>query len=237
MFVVYNKANTNATIVSKKGPCIRILGFASLEKAQNMSMNKIVETRIWPMKQWRTITDSKDLSDKALQQEYEDIDVRVQDWNTYRESVSKEVYQASKGEIERPIEPIRAATMVYTSTSSQVKQIENFDCIEIGSLEKSEEVRGQEFALIAITGDASYERSRELVFKDLGKKYALALQEATKLDSFDLQTLEQEYYKTHDSSNMAEIVLKDVKEAKSHLDILSFEPAISFLGFSDIDTT
>jgi hypothetical protein len=57
------------------------------------------------------------------------------------------------------------------------------------------------------------------------------------MDTNDLQTLEQEYYKTHDSSNMAEICPNEVDLAKNHLETLSFEPAVSFLGFSDVETT
>ena len=239
MYAVYSLAHREASIVAS-GPAVRLNGFLGLDDAMERAFGSDTETRVWQCTSgpkvaeqnievhWRPIT--RNSCHKTLNDEYESTWRRFEDWKTWRESVSREVLDAARDRRMRDVLPIRATKLLadYDATvAASAAMVSQSVQKLVPKLTRDDEIRGQTWAIIAICGDALYERQRQEILEALGRQYISELRLRTKLETEDLDELEAAL------SNSDALDLAFVKNFKDDLDALSPEPLVAFFEASD----
>lgn len=266
MYALFNLANKGSAIEAK-GPYIRLLALnMSLSYCVDyVSENKNLETRTWPMSKatnsstelnWRSVSSLNllDLEPKAqheaLEREYALFNLKVDQWNNYREKLSKDVFEASQSKIRRPYHQLFAERLleknVTVETTNETTNAESRDDSEkakVPELVRENEVRGQTWAVIAIVGDAEYEIKREAILDALGLNYfkeCIKVLETNNDYNFSSTNVSdpnvQDYINTkidfEDKIIQAQVDSL-ILDAKKALDALRKEPLVSFFAASE----
>lgn len=272
-YAVFNLANKNTAIVSNRGPSLRILGLGlSLECAKNLESKQIAETRIWPMScaskiNWRSVSNidllavpQKDI-EALLLKEYYTFEGRIASWNAYRNAKSVEVFESARLKERRPYHQLYAENLLQrvwpnkSSISSFLTEVpatvlnpedvpeKAYDVVPDYSREN--EIRGQEWALIAIIGDTEYETAKEKILDSLGYKYfdlLVAQNQPSKFDSAEAcNDCDVSKVEVQDSISGNEMTAETEKhfidtvarQAKLDIEALVKEPLIAFFGVSE----
>ena len=227
---------------------MRILSLnSSLENAQALATKQSAETRIWPMScaaniLWRSVSNIDLLGlvdiDAILVKEYNTFKGRIDSWNTYRSEKSVEVFESARLKERRPYHQLFAENLLQrvknggsSDLASKVK--------DVPECPRDNEIRGQEWALIAIIGDTEYEKARENLLNDLGYKYIdfIASQNrAEPLNAEDVSKVEVQdsILNSPDPAIEEDAFVNTVaRQAKLNIDALVKEPMIAFFGVSD----
>jgi len=187
---------------------------------------------------------------EALEKEYALFNLKVDQWNNYREKLSKDVFEASQSKIRRPYHQLFAERLleknVTVETTNETTNAESKDDSEkakVPELVRDNEVRGQTWAVIAIVGDAEYEIRREAILDALGLNYfkecigvLKAKSQYNFLSSDPSDPNVQDYINTKidfdDQCIKTEVNLLILK-AKKDLQALKKEPLVSFFAASE----
>jgi len=256
-YVVFNIAHHKAHIHAD-GPSLRLLGrFSSQESALEHSKKfPNIETRIFPVSKysgpglppefhWRPITNVNisSMTDSEayahLETEYASVDQRVKDWIDWRTTISKEVYDAAKEHVLRPVETCRAENILHelhdtsiemNTQASKTVETSTLTSNFVPSIAKDLEIRDQDYMILCIMGDARYEREKELVLKELGTKYFSLCRdivpEGTNLTN---DRVEAAVYASEELQAQMRLRLQPfVDHAQHQLDALIQEPMVAF---------
>jgi hypothetical protein len=249
-------ANKGAAIEAS-GPSIRIL-------ATNMTLNYCIErvsdknnleTRTWPMSKandsetelnWRSVSslnllkiDSSE-QHEALEKEYSNFTLKVKEWVDFREKLSKDVFDASHSKKRRPYHQLFAERLLEKPVQEQSYKL-NYDTVP--ELQREEEVRGQSWTIIAIIGDAKYEKSKETILDDLGLSYfSLCINRLNDRKEYFFSTSDpsdpdvQDYINSKvdfEDEFLQPELNKLILEAKEKLNNLTKEPLVAFFAASE----
>lgn len=246
MYAIFNSANADSAICSKK-PHLRLLGLnLTMAEARQIEKSQSIETRIWEMSNlsenyWRSISNLNfaglDLQkiESMLLEEYNTFDTRVANWNTFRYQKEVEVLDAKLKR--RAIHQIHAENLLHgISMPPKIEQTSS----AITNVKRDEELRGQNWALIAIIGDAKAETQKEDIINKLGLcymnylnvclelklDYEVPINQDTLLYSlFQLDAEKQQ--KIKDDFNC------EVIKAYNDLDAIVYEPLVAFFGCAE----
>jgi hypothetical protein len=243
MYAVFNSANADSAISSKR-PQLRILALnVTMDEAREIEKKQSIETRIWEMSNadfnWRSISNLNfiglELSkiETMLLQEYQTFDARVSDWNFYRAQKEVDVVQARSKR--RTVHQIHAEHLLYSNKMPKVEQTTT-----VASIKRDEELRGQNWALIAIIGDANAEALKENIINKLGLSYMNHLRLHIGID-IDIEMPENQdallfAFNNLDAEKQEQIKANfsdDVYSAHRDLDSIVCEPLVAFFASAE----
>ncbi len=207
-----------------------------------------------------------------LLKEYYTFEGRIASWNAYRNAKSVEVFESARLKERRPYHQLYAENLLqrvwpikntsFTTLSAPVDDAtvskaailnpeeENCDVPErayevVPDYSREHEIRGQEWALIAIVGDTEYESAKEKILDSLGYKYfdlLVAQNQPSKFDSAEAcNDCDVSKVEVQDSISGNEMTAETEKhfintvarQAKLDIEALVKEPLIAFFGVSD----
>jgi hypothetical protein len=252
-FVVFNIAHKGASIRSD-GPSIRILGrFVNETYALSAARERPYETRVWPASSfgqlhdslqihWRPITNvhlssmNDEYAFNTLEEEYKSIDDRKAAWTQFRQSVVREVLQAAEDHVLRPVNSIRGVSLLDTLPEDTTpKQESEKASTEIIVDRVSNEVPDQQYMILALHGDAKYETEKQTLLDSLGKAFLTEARSFLKLDDTTLDPDVEEAIAALDATQQEQFWTSFgpiIREAKSKLDSLVYEPMVAFFDVS-----
>ena len=250
MYAVFNSANADSAISASR-PYLRILASnMMLHEAQALEKTQPIETRIWKMSDakniyWRTISNlnlliykGSEKIEAVLLEEYATFDQKVLNWNAYRNEKYNSVMQAKHER--RGVQQIYAENLL-ASNAKAIGQTNGQTTGQTIEVKRDEEIRGQNWALIAIMGDSTYEIAKESYMNELGLDFFCYLNECLelKIDCFT-QPSNQDIILQAFNSLDAEVqeTLKTnfefkIMECQNKIQSLINEPLVAFFGVAE----
>lgn len=185
--IVFNIAN-RCSAIRAKVPSLRILGVnVSFDEANRIANENLNETRIWQIssasvQNWRVISNTDlgldyDNVKSVLDAEYASIPTRYEEWVAWRNQQISSTLEAARSQIKRSASQVRATALLSTARSDTsilthvLNSVRQGPKNEVPTLSRSQELRGQSWAILGIVGDASYEIKKSEILNDIGRRY------------------------------------------------------------------
>jgi len=197
-------------------------------------------------------------SETLLQEEYDSIEQRIADFVALRTRESDEVYTAMENKVMRPVYQVRAEKLLYEAKMAKkvitamkepsitamkepsitamkepsITAMKEPSMIEqpkfVPSMPRSSEIRGQQWALIGLYGDAAYEVKKKQLLEDLGRSYFDALRRAVPEAMSDAEA-----EALYTAGSVEDSLGQQIAECAAGLEALVEEPCICFFDAAE----
>jgi hypothetical protein len=190
---------------------------------------------------WRTISNLNLLIFKGtekieavLLEEYATFDSKVFNWNNYRNQKNDEVMQARSER--RGVQQIYAENLL-----SSIKNVNKNMTNQIEEIKRENELRGQNWALIAIVGDSTYEIEKELLTNKLGLDFftfivmilGLKIDDVAKPSNQDIILQTFSSLDAEAQENIKNNFEENITNCDEKIKFLINEPLVAFFGASE----
>jgi hypothetical protein len=186
-----------------------------------------------------------------LDNEYASIPVRYADWISWRSEEIKTTLEAAHLQLKRSAAQVRAATLLSTIRPKTTIMSHILESVsrsetrsEVQQISRTQELRGQSWAILGIIGDASYEKKKIAIMNEIGRRYfkemhMVMMQQDNHDEIKDLDPnlienedlIEHAFYKQNLTLPLA--FLTWIESQKAEIDNLIMEPMIAIFEASE----